>query len=156
MITERATVVAVNDDSVVVEAAIKTTCNGCQAQSDCGTGAIATAFAPKVQRLTLRSPVPVEIGDEVSVGIPEAGMLSASALLYVVPLLALIGSALLLDSWLSLAGAVHDLSVFAGSVLVTFLTYIVISARIKKLDTQRFQPVLIGRISGSDASGRAV
>lgn len=155
MITERATVVAVDGDNVTVEAAIKTTCNGCQAQSDCGTGAIATAFAPKVQRLELTSPVPVQVGDEVSVGIPEAGVLSASALLYVVPLLVLIGSALLLDSWLSTIGLGNDLSIFVGSVAATFISYIVVSGRIKKLDTQRFQPVLIKRLSPQKPTGTA-
>ncbi len=155
MISERATVVAVNGDTVIVEAAIKTTCNGCQAQSECGTGAIATAFAPKVQRLELHSPMPVNVGDEVSVGIPEAGVLSASALLYVVPLLVLIGSALVFDAWLPQLGIDHDLAIFAGSVVTTFVAYVVLSGRIKKLDTQRFKPILINRLSGPGSSGRA-
>jgi positive regulator of sigma E activity len=38
MIKETATVVAVDGDVVTVEAAIKSTCNACQAQSDCTTG----------------------------------------------------------------------------------------------------------------------
>lgn len=154
MITERATVVAVEGDKVIVEAAIKTTCNGCQAQSDCGTGAIATAFAPKVQQLELTSPLPVEVGDEVSVGIPEAGVLSASALLYVVPLLVLIGSALVLDNWLPAIGLGNDLSIFLGSVAATFVSYIVVSGRIKTLDTQRFQPVLIKRLPSVKPAGK--
>ena len=152
MITERATVVAVEGDKVTVEAAIKTTCNGCQAQSDCGSGAIATAFAPKVQRLELTSPLPVKVGDEVSVGIPEAGVLSASALLYIVPLLVLISSALALDSLLPTIGLVTELGVFIGSISATFVSYIVLSGRIKKLDTQRFQPVLINRLTSPTQS----
>jgi len=52
MIRETATVVAVNGDTVTVEAAIKSTCNACQAQSDCGTGVISRALAPKTPPVT--------------------------------------------------------------------------------------------------------
>ena len=90
MIRETATVVAIDGDSVTVEAAIKSTCNACEAQSDCGTGVISRAIAPKTQQLTLRTPMPVRIGQKVTVGIPEAGILSASAWLYLLPLVEIV------------------------------------------------------------------
>ena len=92
MIKETATVVAVQGDVVTVEAAIKSTCNSCQAQSDCGTGIISSAIAPKTQQLTFSTPNPVSIGQQVTVGIPEAGVLSASAWLYILPLLVFIAT----------------------------------------------------------------
>ncbi|MEC8377515.1 MAG: SoxR reducing system RseC family protein, partial [Pseudomonadota bacterium] len=72
MIKETATVVAVDGDKVTVEAAIKSTCNSCQAQSDCGTGVVSRALAPKTQYLTLNTPMTVQVGQQVTVGIPEA------------------------------------------------------------------------------------
>ncbi len=146
MITETATVVAVNGDNVTVEAAIKTTCSTCQAQSDCGTGAISRAIAPKTQQLTLQSPMPVRVGDTVSVGIPEAGIVSASALLYVLPLLVFVLSAALFSAVLPGVGLNSELWVLAASVISTFAAFVGISGYIKKIDGARFQPVLLSKI----------
>ncbi|MCU7555743.1 SoxR reducing system RseC family protein [Alteromonas sp. ASW11-19] len=145
MITETATVVQVDEDRVVVEAAIKTTCSSCQAQSDCGTGAISRALAPKVQQLSLRSPMPVKVGDKVQVGIPEAGIVSASALLYLLPLVMFIASAVLFSAVLPAMGLVSELWVLLGSVLVTLAGFVALSGWIKKLDSRRFEPVLLAK-----------
>lgn len=152
MITETATVIAVNGDRVTVEAAIKTTCSTCQAQSDCGTGAISRAIAPKTQQLTLHSPVPVRVGDSVSVGIPEAGIVSASALLYVVPLLVFVLSAALFTAVLPALGLASELWVLAGATLCTLAGFVVISGFLKKMDGARFQPVLLSKIDDKRAT----
>ena len=94
MIKETATVVAVDGDFITVEAAIKTTCSSCQAQSDCGSGVISRALSPRTQQLSLRSPVPCKVGDTVRIGVPEAGVVAASLWLYVVPLIVLVISAI--------------------------------------------------------------
>ncbi|MEW9798764.1 SoxR reducing system RseC family protein [Alteromonas sp. CYL-A6] len=150
MMVETARVIAVDGDEITVEAAIKTTCNACQAQSDCGTGAIAKAIAPKSQQLTFKTPVAVSVGDEVNVGIPEQGIMLASALLYVVPLLVLVISAVLLERWFGLPGSGGDLVVFAGSSLATLASFVAISRHLKKMDKGRFQPVLISKQSPSE------
>ena len=76
MITETATVVAVNGDRVTVSASVKTACGSCQAADDCGTSAVAKAFSPKQQTFDLVSPLPLKAGDLVTLGIPEAHLLS--------------------------------------------------------------------------------
>lgn len=152
MITETATVVAVDRDWITVEAAIKTTCSTCQAQSDCGTGAISRAIAPKTQQLTLQSPMPVTVGDTVRVGIPEAGIVSASALLYVVPLLVFIVSAALFNTMLPALGLASELWVLAGAGLSTLAGFVVISGLLKKMDGARFQPVLLSKVEEGRAA----
>ncbi len=154
MITETATVVQVDEDRVVVEAAIKTTCSSCQAQSDCGTGAISRALAPRVQQLTLRSPVPVKVGDTVQVGIPEAGIVSASALLYLLPLAIFIASAVLFSATLPGIGLVSELWVLLGSVVVTLAGFVALSGWIKQLDGRRFEPVLLAKSPSSVSPGK--
>ena len=129
MIRETATVVAVNGDTVTVEAAIKSTCNACQAQSDCGTGVISRALAPKTQQLTLRTPMPVRVGQEVTVGIPEAGILSASVSI----------------SLLSSNGFTHELWAMLPSGLVTFFTYKLIAYKLRRVERTKYQPVLLGQ-----------
>lgn len=145
MIRETATVVAVDGDSVTVEAAIKTTCNACQAQSDCGTGVISRAIAPKTQQLTLRTPVPVRIGQQVTVGIPEAGILSASAWLYLLPLIAFIGSYSASMSMLSTTSFTHELWAMLPSALVTFITYKLIAYKLHRVERTKYQPVLLSQ-----------
>ncbi len=152
MITETATVVAVEGDWITVEAAIKTTCSTCQAQSDCGTGAISRAIAPKTQQLTLQSPMPVAVGDAVRVGIPEAGIVSASALLYVVPLLVFMASAALFNSALPALRLASELWVLAGAGVSTLAGFVVISGLLKKIDGARFQPVLLSKIDDKRAA----
>lgn len=143
MMTESAIVTAVDGDVITVKAAIKTTCSSCQAQADCGSGVISRALAPKTQLLTLHSPVPVTVGQEVRIGIPEQGIVTASLLLYVVPLLLLLLSALSLNSILPLVGLSSELWVLMGALMITFSGYVGISGWIKKLDSKRFAPVLL-------------
>ena len=145
MIRETATVVAVDGDTVTVEAAIKSTCNACQAQSDCGTGVISRAIAPKTQQLTLRTPMPVRIGQQVTVGIPEAGILSASAWLYLLPLIAFIGSYFASVSLLSSTGFNHELWAMLPSAFVTFFIYKLIAYKLHRVERTKYQPVLLGQ-----------
>ena len=145
MIKETATVVAVDGDTITVEAAIKSTCNACQAQSDCGTGVISRAIAPKTQQLTLRTPMPVRVGQQVTVGIPEAGVLSASAWLYLLPLIAFIGAYSAFVSLLSTTSFSHELWALFPSALVTFLTYKFIAFKLDRVERTKYQPVLFGQ-----------
>ena len=55
---------------VLVETQIKSTCGSCEAQSNCGTGAIAKVFASKRETLRFRLNEMVEVGQKVSLGIP--------------------------------------------------------------------------------------
>ena len=143
MITESAVVTAVEGDKITVEAAIKTTCGSCQAQSDCGSGVISRALAPKTQQLIFHTPQTVAVGQQVTIGIPEQGIVAASAILYIAPLVVMLASALALSHWLPMVGLVSELWVLAGSTVSTLISYVVISGRIKRLDQTRFAPVLL-------------
>ena len=143
MITETARVIAVEGDKITVEAAIKSTCSSCQAKSDCGTGVISRALAPKTQQLTLYSPMPVNVGQSVTVGVPEAGVLSASAWLYLVPLFMFIFVVSASTALLPLLGLTHELWGMIPGIGMTLVTYLFISKRLKRLDSGKFQPVLL-------------
>jgi sigma-E factor negative regulatory protein RseC len=147
MIKETATVVAVDGDLVTVEAAIKSTCSSCQAQSDCGTGLVSRALAPKTQQLTLRSPMPVNVGQQVSVGIPEAGVLSASAWLYLMPLIVFMASFVLSSFSLVALGLEQELWALLPSGVVTFFAYRFIARKLHKTESSKYQAVLLGKIS---------
>ncbi len=143
MIEETAKVVSVIDDKVVVEAAVKSTCSSCNAQDNCGSGTIARAFSSKVQRLTLSSPVPVKVGDTVSIGIHEQSVLIASWLLYLLPILVFFIALLSLSSFWS--NTLHELTLFALACVPTFFCFRYVAGKCKQLDKGRFQPVIIRR-----------
>lgn len=144
MIEENAVVVKVNEDHIVVEAAVKSTCSRCQVNNTCGTGSIARAFSHKVQQLELVSPMPVNVGDTVVIGIRENGVLFASFLLYLLPLgtfflTLLVSSALL-------ANQLHELLLLLVALLPTAAVFKLVSTRCKRLDKGRFQPILLRRL----------
>lgn len=138
MITETATVTAIDGDIITVSASVKTGCSQCQVSDDCGTSAVAKAFTQKSQFLTLRSPVPVTVGEQVVIGIPEQRILLASWLLYIVPLITLISSMLVLNQW-----QWHELASFTVSVLFSTASLWWVSRYFKQQSKGRFEPVLI-------------
>lgn len=138
MIEELGKIIAVDGDIVTIETEIKTTCNGCAANSQCGTGVVARAFSPRKDTLSLACSEPAEVGQMVKLGIPEQTLLGASALVYMLPLAVLVGSSLLLSGVFS-----HELMVVAGSFLATLLTFEGIRRYLKRSSNDGFQPTIL-------------
>ena len=149
MIKEQATVIAVNGDEVTVAAQVVSTCNACQAQSDCGTGTIAKALTPKMNELTLRTPVAVKIGQQVTIGVPERGIVTASALLYILPLLFFIGSLVVCQLLLRETLLHHELVHLIMAGALTYVFYRQLAMYLRKLDARQFQPVILPPQGGS-------
>jgi sigma-E factor negative regulatory protein RseC len=143
MIKESAKVVAIDGDNVTVEAAIKSTCSSCQAQSDCGTGAISRALAPKLQRLTVSTPMTVFVGQTVTIGVPEAGVLSASAWLYLLPLFVFISCFSIASYFLPALGLTHELWGILPSVIATVSVYRYTAKKLQRVESAKYQPVLL-------------
>ncbi|WP_420933342.1 SoxR reducing system RseC family protein [Alteromonas sp. A081] len=146
MIEESAKVVAIDGDSVTVESAIKSTCSSCQAQSECGTGVISRALAPKMQRLTLSTPMTVAVGQTVTIGVPEAGVLSASAWIYLLPLFIFIACFSLASYVLPHVGLSHELWGILPSAIVTVSVYRYVAKKLQRVDSAKYQPVLLEAI----------
>lgn len=143
MITETATVIGVDEDLVTVSASVKTGCSQCQVSDDCGTSAVAKAFTPRTQTLTMRSPLPLKAGDRVIIGIPEQKVLLASWLVYIMPLVTLIGGVIGLNQltdW-------HELTVFALSVLLSAGSVRLVSGYLARAKNARFEPVIVNRVT---------
>lgn len=150
MIEEIGTVTAVEGDQVTVETKIKSTCGSCQAQSDCGTGAIARALTPRPETMTFNSDLPLTVGSKVRIGIPEEALLMASVWLYVIPVLTLIFSALILSAVLPLIGMQHELWLVFGSITATFFGFVILSGSLKRKETVQYQPRLLGVLMEPD------
>lgn len=107
MIEEIAIVRAVDGDFILVEPQRGAHCGSCSAQSGCGTAALGKALGTRPIEIRVRNSLAVGLGDRVVIGMEAADLTRLSLFAYVVPILLMIGSAILFGS---LAGRlVHSL-----------------------------------------------
>lgn len=143
MVEESGTIVAINDGKILVETQVKSTCSGCQAKDNCGTSVIANAFSNKSDLLEYSCEEPVQVGQKVTLGIAEKTLLSASAMVYMLPLLTLLSSAILLSWLLPLLGLEHELWLVACAFIATFGSFVWVSAKLKQTHKCDYQPRLL-------------
>ncbi len=88
MIEERGRVVKVDPTSVWVETLRKSSCGRCQANNACGHGLMNRLMPSRSHAyIQASSHYPLQVGDEVTIALPGQALLSASVLVYLVPLL---------------------------------------------------------------------
>lgn len=126
MIEERARVIAVENGQLLLEAQTKASCSACAVKQGCGTSVVSKWIGRKFTRFQAPNTVNARVGDEVVVGLAEEAMLKGSVLVYLLPLLAMIGFALLADSLIAADTASRDLLVLISAV-VGFSLMLVIS-----------------------------
>jgi len=91
MMEEKATVIAVNGDNILVQSTVKSTCSTCHQVDSCGSGQVAKAIPHKTLTTTLNCPEQlIVVGDEVILGIPENDMLQTAWQVYLWPIIGLI------------------------------------------------------------------
>lgn len=152
MIEEVGRVIAIEQGEILVETEIKTTCGSCQAQSDCGTGAIARALTPRSETLRFQTDLPVEVGSRVRLGIPEDALLKASLLLYIVPLFGLVLSAALFNSLLPAIGIHSEWVLVLMTLVSTLATFVALSRYIKRQEQRQYRPLLLGVLLDTPSS----
>jgi sigma-E factor negative regulatory protein RseC len=116
MIEEKARVIAIENNQLLLEAETRTACNACAAKQGCGTSVLSKWVGRKFTRFQAPNTVNARVGDEVVVGLAEEAMLKGSVLVYLLPLLAMIGFALLADGLISADTASRDLLVLVSAV----------------------------------------
>ncbi|MDN7123582.1 SoxR reducing system RseC family protein [Pseudidiomarina terrestris] len=120
MIREIAIVQAIEADSLLVTTELKSGCSGCAQQSNCGAGIISKAFSDRRAEFRVAKPAGMQFkpGEQIELLLPEQMLTRASLLIYGVPLLALLGTALIAQLLLGMSeGSAILLSLvgFAGS-----------------------------------------
>lgn len=97
MLEESARVVDVDADGVWVETVKVSACSSCSARSSCGQALLASVGQGKRSVICVENPTGLSVmpDDQVMIGIEEGAFMRISALLYLIPLLAMfISSAL--------------------------------------------------------------
>ncbi len=122
MIEETARVIAIADGQLLLEAQTTTACSACEAKQGCGTSVLSKWVGRKFTRFQVPNTVNARVGDEVVVGLAEEAMLKGSVLVYLLPLLAMIGFALLAESLISAEAGSRDLMVLVAAIVGFALT----------------------------------
>jgi len=147
MIEEMGLVKRISGNTAWIETAIKTTCNSCQAKSNCGTSVIAKVFNPKPELLALYSPIELTPGQYVKLGIPEEKLVTASALVYLLPLGIFMFSIIVLQASMP---NLHELLILLMSTIPTLIGFWWVSRFAKTRHKGQFSPVILGAVNTAD------
>ncbi|MBI3186568.1 MAG: SoxR reducing system RseC family protein [Gammaproteobacteria bacterium] len=144
MIEERAQVVAVEGDNVLVQTQRQSSCGGCAVKSGCGTSVLAGIVGQKMTQLTLPNTLGAKPGDEVLLGMAEHALVAGSLLMYVLPLLMLMLGALGGELLVTQLGMDAELTPIVGGVLGFVLAIWLVRGLLRKSATGRhMQPVML-------------
>jgi sigma-E factor negative regulatory protein RseC len=147
MIEERAQVLSVSDDQVWVETERQSSCGACAANKGCGTAVLGKVFGARQMRVQVRSQIPLQIGDEVMIGVEENALVKGSLAVYVVPLLMMFLGALS-GKWVSSSEHISVLMGLLG-LLMGFAWLRVFGSRIR--GNIHFQPVVVRLLQSKGA-----
>lgn len=87
MITEKATVVSVENNQTWIETQRKSVCGQCSANKGCGTSVLSKVVGNKLSKMKAINNINAQVGDEVIVGLHEASLLRGAFMTYLLPLL---------------------------------------------------------------------
>lgn len=147
MIEEQGRVTALVDDCARVSAARRSACGQCQVNNACGTSLLDRVFGRQPVELLAHNPVGAQVGDEVIVGLSEAGLLRSAAAAYLIPLLGLIGGA-----WLGeqLGGTQAEIATVLGAMSGLALAFWWLRGySVALAQRPEYQPVILRRLTPS-------
>jgi len=93
MIEETAQVTRIAGGEVWVETLRRSTCSSCAVEKGCGTATLAKVLGNRRNLVRVLSDQPLQVGDQVVIGITEQALVRGSLAVYAVPLLLLLAGA---------------------------------------------------------------
>ena len=116
MIEESVEVVAVEGNTLVLQAQRKSSCQSCSVQKGCGTSVLSQWLGKKSAQFRVENTANAQLGDSLVVGIAESSLLKGSLMVYLLPLVTLITAAALMDWWLDPAHYARDLWIMGSGL----------------------------------------
>jgi sigma-E factor negative regulatory protein RseC len=101
MIEQIATVVELEGDAAWVETQRHSACGACAMNKGCGAGLFAKAFRFSSPRLKVQHTQDIEVGDRVVIGVDEQALVRGSFAAYIMPILFMLGLAMLGEALLA-------------------------------------------------------
>lgn len=145
MVTEKVRVVAVEEGALWVEAIQRSICGSCRARSGCGQRLLQQLGAkPVFMRVMLaeHSTHRYEVNDQVVIAIPENVVVINSLLAYILPMLFMLGLALLVHY--SLTSELYTIIAGAFGLALGFL--VVHLSITRHTQQEQLQPVIVSLV----------
>ncbi len=140
MIKEPGTVVRTEGRFAWVETRQKSACGSCASAEGCGTSSLASLFERDATVLRVSNAVGARVGQQVTLGLSEGGLVRAAFLVYMIPLLGMIIGGLLMQ-WIAPGS---EGLVIAASLLGFAAGFVFVRYKGSKLENDaRYQPVLL-------------
>jgi sigma-E factor negative regulatory protein RseC len=148
MIEERAQVVSIEGDQVLLQTQRQSSCGSCSVKSGCGTSVLAGIVGQKVTQLKLPNTIGAKPGDEVMLGMAENALVAGSLLVYVLPLVMLLLGALAAEGLAASLGMDAELMPIVGGAAGFALAVLLVRRLLQKSSVGlQMQPVML-RIVG--------
>ena len=146
MIEERARVITISDGTAWVEVNRQSTCKSCSASQSCGTSLLGRLLNRRFDRIAVPAKEEIKVGDEVILGLDESAFLRGSFVVYMIPLLAMLGIAAV-SEWLLSDIMAAELAAILGAVagFIVGIRWVRLFSR-RALRDKRFQPVILRRL----------
>lgn len=141
MMLEQATVLAYQNGVALVQCEAKQGCGSCVAKG-CGTKALSALAGEKVApQFELVVNEPLNVGDRIELGLAERSLLWGVLWLYGIPLLVLIGSALLFSAWFE-----NELQVAGAMLISTLVTFTLIKKILSHSPSADYTPIFVRKL----------
>lgn len=140
MLETRAIVVQILKGQAMVQANRGNGCEQCNGKG-CGTGKLSQLFCSKPRLFQVENPINAGVGDQVIISVAEGAVLRGIGVVYLLPLILLLGGAMLGNLWAAQAGQ-RDAYAAAGALLGLIVGFLsarwVSSGQVRS----RFQPYI--------------
>lgn len=139
MIKEWATVISWQQGVAQLRCEQHSGCGSCHSRSSCGTSILNKMAPESAQQLDVVSTQPLVPGQRVEVGITEASLIRSALLVYMLPLVGLIGCAAIMQGWFN-----TDLAAAFGGLVGGTGGFMLARFYAQKLgDKRQYQPVIL-------------
>ena len=142
MIEESVEVIAIEENTLILQAQRKSSCQSCSVQKGCGTSVLSQWLGKKLSSFRVENTVNAQVGDRLVVGIPESSLLKGSIAVYLIPLFGLFMFALMAD-WLLVQTAYHDLWVSVSGISGLYVGLRLCKALINRQPEASLNPVIL-------------
>ena len=143
MIKEVGHIVKLEGEIAWVETQVTSTCNACAAKSNCGTSSIAKAFGDKSVVNQVLNDKGAVLGDRVQIGIPEESLVTGALLVYLLPLVTAVISALVSEFWLSQLITMSEPILIIITFVGGWLGFLLAKRVIKRADEEKYRVRLL-------------
>jgi sigma-E factor negative regulatory protein RseC len=124
MLETRAIVINVRGSEALVEARGEGGCGHCSREGGCGSSKLTQLFCSKPRQFKVQNEANAVVGDEVQIILQDGVLIRSSILIYVLPLVLLLGGGML-GSLLSIDAASRDGFAAIGSIFGLIVGFVV-------------------------------